>query len=105
MDSQDLSTPRIPDEEITHLLLTLTDAFQLAASGDSRRGYLKVLGGLVRSSGFTLDQHAWAQDLRAHWDRALKAYLERHPDADLADAFRIWVPPDSCGASHPDAAR
>lgn len=88
MDSVELSSSRIPEEELTHLILTLTDAFQLSAAGEARRGYLKVLGGLVRMGQLTQEQNDWARDLHAHWKRALQEYLERNPGADAAD--RLW---------------
>ena len=92
MDFAGPSSSCIPEEELTYLLLTLTDAFQLSAAGEPRRGYLKVLGGLVRVGRLTYEHQPWVRDLRAHWTRALQEYVDRHPGIDLEDQLRIAEP-------------
>ncbi len=69
----------IPPEEVTRLLLCLTDALELAAQGEPGRGHLKLLGGLVRAASLRKENAAGAERLYAYWEKALATYRAQYP--------------------------
>jgi hypothetical protein len=72
-----MGTTMLPDHEINTLILTVTEAVDLALAGEIADGYQALLAGLHRAEEIAEEGEPCAEELVARWRRALDTYAKR----------------------------
>jgi hypothetical protein len=66
--------PMLPDHELDTLLITVTDAVDLARAGDVAEGYTALLAGLHRAKEVAAAGEPWAGELVSRYREALENF-------------------------------
>ncbi len=68
----------LPRPELDTLLLTISEAVDLAEEGKAADGYQALLSGLRRAAEAAEGGEPGGQELARRWQEALDRYAERH---------------------------
>jgi hypothetical protein len=67
----------LPPHELTTLLMTITEAVDLARGGDVASDYTSLMAGLERAQDIAADGVEWAAELAERYRQALAPFEER----------------------------